>query len=111
MTEDDENEKVIGCEELIDEVDIEATAAAGIIRPRARRYRIRIDRERFVVEVAKMTGREILQLCGKMPVEQWILSQKVHGGKVITIGLKEVVDFRAAGVERFMTLPADQTEG
>ena len=98
-------------EELVDEVDVEATAVEARRRPRARRYRIRIDRERFVVEVPEMTGRRILELAGRTPPEQWLLSQKLHGGQVVTIGLDHVVDFRAPGVERFMTLPVDQTEG
>lgn len=98
-------------EDLVDEVDVEATAAEAKRRPRARRYRIRIDRERFVVEVPEMTGRQILELAGRKPAGQWLLSQKLHGGQVITIGLDQKVDFRAPGVERFMTLPVDQTEG
>ena len=39
------------------------------------------------------------------------ISQKLHGGQVKTIGLDEVADFTCPGVERFMTLPLDQTEG
>ena len=97
--------------DLVEEVDVEATAGVGQRRPRARRYRIRIDRERFVVEVPEMTGREILQLAGRCPPEAWMLSQRFCGGKVVPVELDDVVDFRAPGVERFMTLPKDQTEG
>ena len=111
MAEKDDLERVVEADELVDEIDVETTAAAGKRRPRARRYRIRIDRERHVVEVPKMTGRQILTLAGRTPPEQWMLSQKLHGGKVVTIGLDEVVDSQAPGVERFMTLPKDQTEG
>ena len=111
MSDKDELEKTVASEELVEEVDIEATAGQGRVRPRAHRYRIRVDRERFVVEVPKMTGREILTLAGRTPPENWLLSQRLHGGKVISIALDMVVDFRAPGVERFMTLPKDQTEG
>lgn len=94
-----------------DMVDLEEYAASGRRPPRAKRYRIRIDRERYVVEVPSMTGRELLQLAGKRPVEQWMITQKLHSGEVKKIGLDEKVDFTAPGVERFMTLPLDQTEG
>ena len=107
----EEIEEGVASEELIDEVDIESTASTGQRRPRARQYRIRVDRERFLVDVPTMTGREIIELASRTPPENWLLSQKLHGGKVLNIALDMVVDFRAPGVERFMTLPKDQTEG
>ena len=58
-----------------------------------------------------MTGRELLTLAGKCPPDQWMISQKLCGGKVEEIGLDEKADFTTPGVERFMTLPLDQTEG
>lgn len=94
-----------------DLIDLEEHAIAGKRPPRAKRYRIRIDRERYVVEVPSMTGRQLLTLAGKTPVEQWMITQKLHGGEVKKVGLDEVVDFTAPGIERFMTLPLDQTEG
>jgi hypothetical protein len=94
-----------------DVIDLEEFAASGRRPPRAKRYRIRIDRERYVVEVASMNGRELLVLAGKTPPEQWMITQKLRGGEVKKIGLDEEADFTTPGVERFMTLPLDQTEG
>lgn len=94
-----------------DEVDIEEYAKRGEKPPRARRYRIRIDRERFTVTVSTMTGYELLKLAGKVPPDRFTLTQKFRGGAVKAVRLDEKVDFTAAGVERFMTLPLDQTEG
>jgi hypothetical protein len=79
--------------------------------PHARRYVIRIDKTKYTVHASHMTGREILSLAGKTPAEQYKLTQKFHGGAAQTIGLDEDVDFRKPGVERFMTLKRDQTEG
>lgn len=79
--------------------------------PRARRYIIRIDKIKHTVHVSHMKGREILKLAGKEPPEDYKLTQKFHGGAARTIGLDEDVDFRAPGVERFMTLKLDQTDG
>jgi hypothetical protein len=98
-------------EDLVDEIDIEETAASGRRRPRAKRYRFRVDKDRLVVTAEKLTGRDILTVSGRTPPEHWLLSQKFHGGKVISIGLNDVVDLREPGIERFMTLPKDQTEG
>jgi hypothetical protein len=98
-------------EMIEDLVVVEAYGKQGKKPPKAKRYRIRIDREHYDVSVPDMKGRDILALAGKTPPEQWMLTQKLHGGQVKPIGLDEVVDFRAPGVERFMTLPLDQTEG
>jgi hypothetical protein len=40
-----------------------------------------------------------------------MITQKLRGGEVKKIGLDEEADFTTPGVERFMTLPLDQTEG
>jgi hypothetical protein len=96
---------------LHDEIDIEEYAKRGERPPRARRYRIRIDRERFVVTVPQMTGRELLILAGKTPPERFTITQKLRGGAVRPLGLDEPASFTEPGVERFMTLPLDQTEG
>jgi hypothetical protein len=79
--------------------------------PKAKKYIIRVDKTKFTVEVTEMTGREILTLAGKTPVDQYKLTQKMHGGAAKTIGLDDKVDFTEPGVERFMTLKLDQTEG
>lgn len=94
-----------------DVIDIEEYAKAGKKPPKAKNYRIRIDKDRYVVQVGEMTGRQILELAGKNPPERFRLDQKLHGGQTKKIELTEVVDFTAQGVERFMTLPLDQTEG
>jgi hypothetical protein len=96
----------------IDLIDIEDHAKAnGGKPPKARRYRIRVDREKFTVEVSSMKGKEILTLAGKTPPERYLLNQKFRNGQVVPIGLEDNVDFTAPGVERFTTLPKDQTEG
>lgn len=105
---------VVEQDEVLDEseiVDIEEYAKSNRVPPPAARYRIRIDREQHVVRVPSMTGRQLLELAGKEPPDRYMISQKFHGGRVKEIGLDERVDFTAPGVERFMTLPKDQTEG
>ena len=97
----------------IEEVDVEEHGRRGGLErlPAAKRYIIRIDKTKYTVAVSHMMGREILGLAEKRPPEQYKLTQKLHGGAARTVGLDEDVDFRAPGVERFITLKLDQTEG
>lgn len=92
-------------------VDIEEFAKEGKTPPKKRRYRIRVDRTKFVVNVECMTGREILELAGKLPVEKFSLRQKFRGGSVVKIDYDEKVDFTKPGIEKFITIPLDQTDG
>jgi hypothetical protein len=100
-----------GDEHVEELVDIEECGKQNRKPPRARKYRIRVNKERFTVDVPKMTGAEILKLAGKVPPENYKLQQKFHGGKVKTIQLTDVVDFTEPGVERFQTFPLTETEG
>lgn len=96
----------------VEELDLEEFSKMhGGKPPKAKRYIVRIDREKYTVTVPKMTGRQILELAKKLPPENWLLNQKLKGGRVVAVGLNDVVDFTVPGVERFITLPKDQTEG
>lgn len=96
----------------IEELDVEEYCKLhGGLPPRAKRYKIRVDREKFTVNVPTPSGRQILEIAGKRPPENWLLNQKVRGGQVRPIGLDDTVDLTEPGIERFMTLPKDQTEG
>lgn len=92
-------------------IDVEQFSKDGKTPPKDKKYRIKIDREVYVVEKECMTGRELLTLAGKKPPEKYQLNMKLKGGKVEPISLDEKVCFTKPGVEKFMTLPLDQTEG
>jgi hypothetical protein len=91
-------------------VDLESYAKAGKPVPPGQTYRIKIDKQTYEVLVETMTGREILTLAGKTPPEQYILQQK-SGPNVKRIGLDDSVSFVEPGIERFMTIPNEVTEG
>jgi len=95
----------------IEEADLETYAKAGKPVPKARRYRIRVDDAYYTTEKPKLTGREILELAGKRPPESFILTQKLRGGRLVTVALDDVVDFTTPGIERFTTLPREIQEG
>ena len=58
-----------------------------------------------------ITGHELLILAAKQPIERFAVYQKVKGGGTERIALDQAVDLRTPGLERFVTLPLDQTEG
>jgi len=90
-------------------IDIEVYAKEGKKVLKDHDYKIKVDKTQYTVSSATLTGREILTLAGKTP-EQYILRQKING-QVIRIELNQVVDFTEPGVERFMTIPNEVTEG
>jgi len=92
-----------------DILDLEEFAAASKTVPPGKTYRIRIDKDQVVVKVDHMNGGEILALVNKTP-EKFILRQRVKGA-VRAIGADEIVSFLEPGVERFMTIPNEVTEG
>lgn len=98
-------------ENLPDELeDLEVCAKEGRAARCVRRYRIRIDREQYVVQVTYMTGRQLLELAGKCDIARWKVFQKLRG-QMLEIAPHESVSFTTPGVEKFKTLPLDQTEG
>jgi hypothetical protein len=110
--QESELQKIITLEEEILEelIDLEEWVKARKEPRKAKRYRIRIDKEKFVVSVHEMTGTEILGLVGKTP-DKYLLSQKFHGGRVEPIKPDQEVEFHRCEVERFQTLAKDPTEG
>lgn len=78
---------------------------------RHRVYKIHVDKDIIEVPISFPTGRELLEFAGKKPAEQYAIYLKVKGGQPQRIQLDEKVDLRRPGVERFVTLPLDQTEG
>lgn len=74
-------------------------------------YEIKVDRNTFKVHQECMTGKEILVLAGKTPIERFQLNQRFKTGKVIVIRYDQKVCFSEPGIEKFTTIPLDQTEG
>ncbi len=96
--------------EEIEEVDVEECLKRGERVPRARRYIIRVDKQRVVSLKGQLTGTEILALVQKTP-ESHKLYQHKKGHQPTLVGPHEVVDLTKHGVERFTTMPKDTTEG
>jgi len=109
--EDNERVSGAGLEEVeVDEVEIEELARRGERPPRAKRYVIRVDKEKYTVHSPTITGAQILALAGKTP-DKFKLYQHKRGQQPALIGPTDVVDLREPGLERFTTMPKDTTEG
>lgn len=92
-------------------IDLETFAKEGKTPPPGKKYQIRVDNVKIIIDMSNPTGREILEKANKYPVERFQLNQKLKGGVVKKIDYNQVVDLTAPGIERFMTVPLDQTEG
>lgn len=96
--------------EVLDEVEIEIYGTDNRKPPLARRYIIRINKTKHSVEQRILSGTELLALAGKDP-NQNKLYQKLHGGQLKEIAPHDKVDLSAPGIERFQTVPLNETEG
>lgn len=96
---------------LAEIIDVEEHGKLGKTVPENARYLIRVDKSQYVVDTNGISGRDILLLAKKTPPEQYRLDMKLHGGATRKVELTDVVDLATPGLERFMTLPLDQTEG
>lgn len=75
------------------------------------RYVVHVDKKEFETTNPTPTGKQLLKLAGKAPVEQYAIYLRVAGSQPQRIKPNEHVDLREPGIERFVTLPLDQTEG
>ena len=93
-----------------DPVDLEDCSQHDRPPPKGHQYRIRIDREKYVVKQEKITGKEILALVGKT-TDMWSLNQKLSGGKRERIKSDDTVDLTKPGIERFETVRRQAQQG
>ncbi len=107
MTIDNTNPQDVSLEYI----DIEEYAKAGKEPPKGKKYLIKIDKALYKVDQECMTGKEILEVAGKIPVERFQLNIKKKAGEVKKVSYDEKICFCEPGIERFMTIPLDQTEG
>ena len=99
-------------EEIRDEIaDLEEYARVGKEPPQCRGYRIRVNGQRYVSYNPEPTGREILALAGLTPPENYTLRIILLGKQPRKVELKEKVNLRQPGLEKFKALPRDQQEG
>lgn len=94
-----------GLEPHEDIVDLEDIARGLPVPKPGRGFRIRIDRELYVITDGTPTGAELLALAGTDPSAS-CLFQQLRGGAQEPVAATDSVDLLGRGVERFVTRPA-----
>lgn len=74
-------------------------------------FKVQIDKQVYDVAEPRPTARRLLEIAGKIPPQNYALYQKGRGGQPERLPLDGEVDLTDPGIERFVTLPLDQTEG
>lgn len=78
--------------------------------PNDKPYKLKIGNQVHEFNCSEITGNQILDLAGKSH-EPSVIYQKQTGGGRAVIGGDDVVDLRDPGIEKFVVIPLDQTEG
>lgn len=84
-------------------IDLEQAAREGRKPPRGRRYRVRVDDEKYLVTDDVVTGRQILEISGREPVEDYVLILRVWDEDNEIIDPDDEVNLARRGIERFVT--------
>jgi hypothetical protein len=74
-------------------------------------YKVQIDKQVYELTTKLVTAIELLQIAGKTPASAYAIYRKVKGGQPERLNPDQQVDVSDPGIERFVTLPLDQTEG
>lgn len=90
-------------------IDLQQYAKEGKKVPPVGPYKIRINKDFFDWPQSTITGAEILKLANKDTAKN--AAYQFVRGKPKRVMPDERVDLTEPGVERFETLPLDQTEG
>ena len=93
-----------------DSIDIEECGKHDRRPPKGKKYRIRIDGDKYTVATEDITGTEILALAGKN-FGEWSLNQKLNDGKREKIDSDEKVNLACPGIERFETVRRQAQQG
>lgn len=104
MKKEEQNQEGQSADEVI---DLEAYTKSDKKPPVGKKYKVKIDNEYFVFDHHIVTGREILEKSGKIPVECHSLYQKLKGCDFEKIDLNEKVDLAKPGIEHFVVKPPE----
>lgn len=91
----------------IDVIDVEAYTKANKKPPIGKKYRVKIGDKFFVFDQHLVTGKELLEKAGSVPVECHTLYQKLKGCDFEKINLTEKVDLSKPGIEHFVVKPPE----
>jgi hypothetical protein len=88
-------------------IDIEIYTNEGKEPPLGKHYKVKIDGKYYIFHHHIVTGKELLEKAGKIPVECHSLYQKLKNCDFNKISLDEKVDLIKPGVEHFVVKPPE----
>lgn len=80
-------------------------------KPYDKGYKFKVRNQVYNSENRFITGREVLEAAGLIPVTQYKLDLKLKGNIYREIGLDESVDLAEPGIEKFTYISRTQSEG
>ena len=80
-------------------------------KPHEKGYKFMVRNRQFETANRFITGREVLETAGLLPVTQYKLDLKEKGTRYREIGLDEKVDLSNPGIEKFTYISRTQSEG
>ncbi len=80
-------------------------------KPHEKGYKFKVRNQVFETEKRFISGREVLEVAGLVPVTRYKLDLKMHGNRYREIGLDEKVDLADPGIEKFTYISRTQSEG
>ena len=80
-------------------------------KPHEKGYKFMVRNRVFETENRFITGREVLETAGLVPVERYKLDIKLKGNRYQEVGLDEKVDLSDPGIEKFTYISRTQSEG
>lgn len=86
-------------------IDLAAYTESGKKPPVGKKYGVIVDEQKYIFDHHIVTGKEVLEKAGKLPVECHSLYLKLKHCDFKLIGLTDKVDLTEKGVEHFVTKP------
>ena len=80
-------------------------------KPHEKGYKFMVRNRQFETANRFITGREVLEVAGLLPVTRYKLDLKMKGNRYREVGLDEQVDLSDPGIEKFTYISRTQSEG
>ena len=88
-------------------VDVENFTSLDKKLPKGKKYKVRIGDDKYTFDQKYVTGKELLEKTGHIPVECYSLYQNLKECNSEKVSLKEKVDLSKPGFDKFIVKPPE----
>ena len=74
-------------------------------------YRFTVMKTLYQIHEKMVSGQKICEIAGLIPPEKYKLDMRMDNGKYREVPLDMVIDLSEPGIEKFVYITRDQTEG